>query len=72
MAKKKIAHPDPLKPSTQLIIKLGSAVCHAQEFMSPGGHEFDKSAFDSILNDKEVLEWLTAMTRLALLPLKRN
>lgn len=61
-----------LQPSPQLLIKIGSALVHAEEFLSPHGHMFDKNAFDSLMKDPDVREWIEAMTKDALLPVKRN
>jgi hypothetical protein len=60
---------DPLKPSLSLLVKLGSAVVHIEEFLSPQGHEFDKHALDTLLHDPEVKTWLKQMG--AFLPVKR-
>jgi hypothetical protein len=62
---------DPLKPSATLLIKLGSAVVHAEEYLSPHGHPFDKHTFDQLLQDPEIIEWLQAMGKQAFLPRKR-
>lgn len=71
MAKQKKYLGDPTLPSIQLLVKLGSAVVHAEELLSPGGHEFDKAAFEGLVNDPEVRMWINAMTKLAMLPVKR-
>lgn len=68
----KIATGDPLKPSAGLLCKLGSAIVHADEFLSPDGHEFDSTAFRQVLADPEVQDWIRQMTKLAFLPRKRN
>jgi hypothetical protein len=44
---------------------------HADEFLSPDGHPFDKRAFDGLINDPEIKEWIEAMNEMALLPRKR-
>lgn len=63
--------PDPLKPSMQLLMKLGSIVVHADEGTSPtGGHVFDVSAARVLLDDPEVAAWIAAMG--PLLPRKRS
>jgi hypothetical protein len=62
---------DPLAPSATLLIKLGSAVVHADEYLSDKGHDFDRQTFHALLNDPEVKEWLEAMNKQALLPVKR-
>lgn len=64
--------PDPLKPSAQLLCKLGSIIVHADEFLSPFGHDFDRHALLSSLQDDDVQDWLIAMHDLALVPLKRT
>jgi len=63
---------DPFKPSEGLLVKLASAIVHAEEFMSPDGHPYDKNAFDSVLNDGELKAWMGRMNQLGLLPLKRK
>lgn len=71
LEKKETTGKDPLQPSVTLLIKLGSAIVHADEFLSPKGHPFDKEAFMSCLNDPEVKEWIVEMTKMAFLPVKR-
>ena len=63
---------DPLHPPLSLLVKLGSALVHADEFMSPGGHKFDKAALDTVANDVEVEEWLKAMDSMGFLPKRRS
>ena len=58
--------------STGLLVKLGSIVVHTEEYLSPNGHELDQVAITSLLADPEVVNWLKAMRRLSLLPLKRG
>lgn len=60
---------DPLQPTVSLLVKIGSAVVHADELCSPKGHQFDKAALDTLLQDPEVKEWIKAMG--PFLPLKR-
>ena len=62
---------DCLRPHGQLLVKLGSIIVHFQEWTSNNGHEFDKTALDSLLQDKDVIEWMREMNDLALLPMKR-
>lgn len=64
---------DPLKPSMALLVKLGSLVVHADEYLDAAGngHPFDKNAFDALMTEPEVAEWLKAMGKMALIPLKR-
>lgn len=63
---------DPLKPDPGLLVKLGSAVVHADEAMSADGHAADEAAFRSILADPEVSDWIAQMNASALLPVKRH
>lgn len=64
--------PSPLKPPTTLLTKLGSIAVHADELLSPEGHDFDRIALQSLLNDAEVRQWLSEMDSFALLPKKRT
>lgn len=59
-------------PKLSLLVKLGSIVVHAEEFMSPGGHEFDRFALESLLRDPEVVRWLHIGTTNGLLPKRRG
>lgn len=63
---------DVLKPTPQLLIKLGSIIVHQQELNSSDGHYMDKSALDSLLGDPEVIEWMKGMDKMAFLPVKRK
>lgn len=63
---------DPLKPSANILIKLGSLVVHYEELNSPRGHHFDQGAIDTIMRDEELKEWFRQMNELAFLPVKRN
>ena len=68
---------DPLKPSATLLIKLGSAVVHAEEHLEvfrldPPAALFDEDAFKSVVSDPEVVEWREAMDKMAFLPVKRS
>lgn len=58
------------EPSLALLCKLGSIIVHAEEFMQPGGHDFDRTAMETLLADPEVRAWIDAMG--AMLPLKRS
>jgi len=63
---------DVLKPDAGLLIKLGSIIIHADEYLSSDGHPFDKQTFDTLMKEPEVVEWLKEMDSLALLPKKRK
>lgn len=54
-----------------LAVKLGSIARHADELLSPGGHEADANAIRSLLTDPEVAEWMAHADSMALLPVKR-
>lgn len=62
--------PDFKTPSLSLLAKLGSIAVHTEEFLSPGGHEFDVAALNNLLGDPEVVQWMEAMG--PLLPRKRS
>ena len=64
-----MAKKDPLKPGLSLLCKLGSVVVHTEEMLSSKRHSFDLIAIETVLKDKEVREWMTAMG--AYLPAKR-
>lgn len=61
-----------LKPSSNLLTKLGSIIVHFQEMVDSGGHAFDQMSLDHLLNDPEVVAWMAAMDGAALLPLRRD
>lgn len=69
MAKKRS---DCLSPSAGLLCKLGSVAVHANEFLSPDGHEFDKAALLQLLRDHEVVAWLAEMDAMEFLPKMRR
>lgn len=62
---------NPLNPSPAVLIALGSAVIHAEEYLSPKGHLADKVAFETALKSPEVQKWIEEMNKLAFLPVKR-
>lgn len=66
------AKPSPLKPDLALLVKLGSIAVHTEELLSPGGHSFDRDALNTLLSDSAVKEWIAEMTKMAMLPVKRN
>lgn len=61
----------PLAPDAALLVKLGSIVVHAEEMLSPNGHQFDRIAIESLLNDASVVAWMASMGAMGLLPVKR-
>ena len=63
---------DALKPPLSLLVKVGSIVGHTAEMLSLDGHAFDRHALETVLNDPEVKEWMTAMRAMALVPLPRK
>lgn len=62
---------DPLKPNAALLCKLGSLIVHADEALSPNGHHYDQTVFLDGLHDPQVLEWISQMDAMAMLPKKR-
>ena len=68
---------DPLKPSATLLIKLGSALVHAEELLASieakdvNAIAADRGAFTTVATDPEVMEWREAMDKMAFLPVKR-
>lgn len=66
-----MATTDPLKPSITLLVKLGSIAVHAEEILSPKGHEVDRVALQTLFDDAEVIAWRKAMDKMAMLPVKR-
>jgi len=67
-----VTKPDPLKPSAALLVKIGSLLVHQEEFLSPDGHQADRVAVEALQRDHDVIQWLRAMTNMALLPIKRK
>ncbi len=63
---------DPLKPSATLLIKIGSAMIHAEEMIETKfkNAEFDIPAFKTVAEDPETIAWIKAMG--PLLPRKRS
>jgi len=61
--------PDPLKPDLPLLMKLGSIIVHAEEMISPQGHEVDREALKALLANDDVQAWIKDMG--VFLPLKR-
>jgi hypothetical protein len=62
---------DLLRPSPAILCALVSAVVHAEEFMSPGGHQFDLTAFSQCVDRSEVREWINGMVKAGFAPVKR-
>lgn len=63
---------NPLEPSPALLCKLGSIIVHVEEASEVGGHHFDTIAWKQLLQDAEVVAWMTAMRAMAMLPIKRS
>ncbi len=60
-----------LIPPASLLLKLASIAVHADEMLSANGHEFDRTALDSVLRDPEVTAWLKKMVKEGMAPVKR-
>lgn len=63
---------NPLQPDAALLCKLGSIAVHAEEFMSPDGHDFDRVALKQLIADPDVVAWVNAMGAMAMIPKKRK
>lgn len=63
---------NPLDPTDQLLMKLGSIIVHFEEYSSDNGALEDIRAARALLKDDEVKEWLRQMTAMAFLPVKRS
>lgn len=63
---------DILNPSPAILAALASAVIHAEEFMSPGGHHYDLTAFSQCVDQPPVREWLAAMTKAGFASVRRS
>lgn len=55
-----------------LAAKIGSVLVHVDEAISADGHLFDWEATRALLGDAAVLEWLRALQKMALVPMKRK
>ena len=60
-----------MQPSVALLCKLGSIAVHAEELLSPSGHDADRAALNTLLTDAEVVTWLAEMDASAMVPKKR-
>ena len=58
--------------SLAILIKLGSIAVHTKEMLSKEGHEYDIQAIKTLLVDPEIIDWIKAMDKMALLPKERN
>lgn len=63
---------DPLRPSAALLSAIGSALVHADEYLSEEGHPVDLEAFRSAMRNTGVRDWLAEMTAMAMLPVRRQ
>lgn len=55
-----------------LRIKLGSLIVHCEELLSPSGHEFDKHAINTLLQDRDVVAFKEETAKMGVLPVKRS
>jgi hypothetical protein len=60
------------RPSDTAAVTLASLAVHAEELLSPGGHEADRAAIQGCLEHPEVKAYLAELDALSLLPLKRS
>jgi len=61
--------PDPLKPELPLLMKLGSIIVHAEEYLGDTGNPVDRVALEALLKEADVQEWIRDMG--VFLPVKR-
>lgn len=59
------------QPSKGVCVKVGSAIVHASEATSKGGHRFDIDALAACITDPEVQAWLASFPAV-LLPRRRD
>lgn len=57
---------------TATAAKVASILVHVDEGLSTDGHEFDWGATRALLQDPDVLAWLTVLRDMALVPVKRK
>lgn len=62
---------NPMKPPQALLMKLGSALVHFEEYVETDIHT-DLKAAQAIMEEHDVQEWLGEMRAKALLPVKRS
>lgn len=60
-----------IKIPMALRIKLGSLIVHCEELLSPSGHEFDKHAIWTLLQDPDVVAFKEETAKMGVLPVKR-
>ena len=67
-----MAKTNPMRPSATLLIKIGSAMIHAEEMIETRfkNLDFDLPAFKTVSEDPEVRAWVRAMG--PMLPHKRG
>jgi hypothetical protein len=53
-----------------LVAKLAAIVVHADEMLSPTGHDYDRIALLSAITDPEVKNWIVSVREFA--PVKRK
>ena len=56
---------NPLQPSPTLLCKLASIAVHVED-------KFNEIALETLLADVEIKDWLAAMDKLSMLPVKRG
>lgn len=61
-----------LTPGAALLCKLGSIAVHVDEMLSADGHLYDRAVLTSLLSDPDVVEWITAMSKMQMVPQKRK
>ena len=59
-------------PDISTLSKIGSIIVHVDEALSSKGHPLDIEDIKALINDRDVRQWLSAMDKAALLPLRRD
>lgn len=67
---KRMTYDEVMNPPMSLLVKLGSLAVHVEEMLSAKGHDYDRNAIQTLLDDPEVKEWLAAMDKMSFLPKK--
>lgn len=63
---------NPMKPEATLLIAIGSALIHFEEFESEDGRPVDLDQARLIMTRPDVKAWISEMNAMAFLPVKRD
>lgn len=62
----------PFVMQASLAAKIGSILVHVEEGTSADGHAFDWESARALLGQADVVEWIRALQKMALVPVKRR